>query len=322
VIAAVGGWSGSRYFSLLVSPYYRKRYARTILKFIKDNKLDGVDFDWEYPTETGIGCNNHSKHDSNHFLWFLQELRRLEGGKEITLSASVSLTPFKDAEGNPMSDVSPFADVLNHINLMIYDVWGGWSSTTGPNGPMNDSCAASQNQQGSAVSAIRSWEDSGFPRCKMTFGIPFYGRLFSVTPKNASDISGKLQPYALFDGAHPPAGDKWDSTASGVDECGNNNTIGSIIHPWSMIKDRWINPNGTPAAGIEYTYDCCSRTPTAYNSTSQQMLSYDDPHSYADKGKFIKNYGLLGFTIWEVLGDSNDTMVDAIHMGIGSNFFT
>ena len=185
---------------------------------------------------------------------------------------------------------------------MVYDIWGSWSATTGPNAALNDSCAVSQNQQGSAVLAVQNWEKAGFPRSKMVLGVPAYGRLFNVTSKNALDASGKLQPYALFDKANPPAGDKWDSTASGVDGCGNPNTVGSIMHPWSMVDDGWITSSGDPAPGIEYTYDCCSQTvrashpcwkkwaasliptlsqPTAYNSTTQEMLSYDDPTSFS-----------------------------------------
>jgi hypothetical protein len=71
---------------------------------------------WEYPTTIGSGCNNHSKHDSNHFLWFLEELHGLDGAQDLTLSASVGLQPFLNEDGEPMTDVSGFARVLHHIS--------------------------------------------------------------------------------------------------------------------------------------------------------------------------------------------------------------
>src|SRR6266850_274670 len=40
---------------------------------------------------------------------------------------------------------------------MNYDIWGSWSPTVGPNAPLDDSCAPSQ--QGSAKSAVKAWTD-------------------------------------------------------------------------------------------------------------------------------------------------------------------
>jgi chitinase len=143
---------------------------------------------------------------------------------------------------------------------MVYDIYGSWSSTTGPNAAVNDTCAAPQNQQGSAVSAIHAWENAGFPRDKMVLGVPAYGRLFNVTPANAFDAQGKLQPYAIFNKNNTPAGDHWDSTAGDKDDCGNPTVVGGINHPWSQIQEGWITPSGSPAAGISYAFDCCSQT--------------------------------------------------------------
>lgn len=42
------------------------------------------------------------------------------------------------------------------------------------------------------------------------------------------------------------------------------------------------------------------------------MVSYDDPQSFAAKGKFIVDHNLLGFYMWDVTGDSMDLLVDAI----------
>lgn len=36
------------------------------------------------------------------------------------------------------------------------------------------------------------------------------------------------------------------------------------------------------------------------------MVSYDDVQSFAAKGSFIKKEGLLGFSMWEAGGDSED----------------
>lgn len=42
------------------------------------------------------------------------------------------------------------------------------------------------------------------------------------------------------------------------------------------------------------------------------MVSYDDPQSFAAKGKFIAQNNLLGFAMWEITGDHNDRLIDSL----------
>jgi chitinase len=134
---------------------------------------------WEYVNKQGIGCNTLSSDDSANFLSFLQELRSDDTGANLILSAAVGLTPFNGPDGTPLADVSQFASVLDHIGLlsftvlvrrliyglaiMAYDIWGSWSNGVGPNAPLNDSCAPSDKQAGSAASAVSAWTEAGFP---------------------------------------------------------------------------------------------------------------------------------------------------------------
>ena len=70
---------------------------------------------WEYPNHQGIGCNTLSNSDSANFLSFLQELRQDPDFKQLKITAAVGLTPFAGNGGVPMTDVSGFAAVLDHI---------------------------------------------------------------------------------------------------------------------------------------------------------------------------------------------------------------
>jgi len=214
-----------------------------------------------------------------------------------------------------MSDVSGFAQVLDYIDVMNYDLWGSWSSTVGPNAPLDSSCATTQ--QGSAMSAVKAWTGAGFPASKIILGVPSYGRSFHVSPSNATDASGNIKLYAPFDKSQQPAGDLWDSTASGVDVCGNPNTVGGVFDFWGLINGGFLTKNGTAANGIYYTFDNCSETPFVYNATSQVMVSYDDARSFGAKGNYINNAHLAGFAMWEAGGDSNNILLDAISLGSG-----
>lgn len=70
---------------------------------------------WEYPDKQGIGCNIVSSNDSANFLLFLQLLRGQYSAQKIILSAAVAIQPFLGSDGTPMSNVSAFAEVLDHI---------------------------------------------------------------------------------------------------------------------------------------------------------------------------------------------------------------
>ncbi|KAL1960145.1 hypothetical protein VTO42DRAFT_8688 [Malbranchea cinnamomea] len=70
-ILSLGGWSFSTeldsfpIFRKGVTPENRKRFAQNVVNFIKKHKLDGVDFDWEYP-----GTSKMVRTTSGSCRWF------------------------------------------------------------------------------------------------------------------------------------------------------------------------------------------------------------------------------------------------------------
>lgn len=114
----------SRYFSAAAaSPQTRAALAGNILALYTQFGLDGIDLDWEYPAQDGAGGNLVSPNDGANFLAFLRVLRAtLPQGAVIT--AATQTVPFAGADGEPMQDVSAFAEVLDWVLLMNYDTWG------------------------------------------------------------------------------------------------------------------------------------------------------------------------------------------------------
>jgi chitinase len=60
--------------------------------------------------------------DSENFLAFLQELREQPEAKELYITAAVGINPWIGSDGKPLTDVSEFAKVLDHISVMNYDI--------------------------------------------------------------------------------------------------------------------------------------------------------------------------------------------------------
>ncbi|KII86999.1 glycoside hydrolase family 18 protein [Plicaturopsis crispa FD-325 SS-3] len=317
-LIAVGGWSGSRWFSSdLRSAENRTAFVNTIAEFTTKYRLDGVNFDWEYPGQQGIGCNTISNRDTVHFLSFLQELRRNPIGARLILTAAAGLSPFIGHDGAPITNVTGFSEVLDYITVMNYDVWGSWSATVGPDTPLNDTCAAAANQQGSAVYAVQAWTAAGMPAHQIVLGAAMYGHSFNVTPADAfvHNSTTTLKAYPKFNATGQPKGDAWDS-AAGVDECGVMEGVGGIFQFWGLIAGGFLARNGNVAKGIDYRWDDCSQTPYVYNKTSHVMVSFDNAKSFAAKGAYIKSAGLRGFALWEAGGDSDDILLDAIRKSI------
>lgn len=96
-----------------------------------------------------------NSNDTANYLAFFQELRNTTVGKNMILTAT-AVSPWLDDNGVPSANVSAFADVLDWVSIMDYDIWGpGYTPSVGPNSPLYDSCAAPANQKGSALKFVQ-----------------------------------------------------------------------------------------------------------------------------------------------------------------------
>lgn len=97
-VLAFGGWSFSTdadsfpIFRSAVTTANRKTFATNVAQFAKDNGLDGVDFDWEYPGAPDIpGIPPGDKGDGDRYLEFLQLLKTaMPTGKTVSIAAPAS----------------------------------------------------------------------------------------------------------------------------------------------------------------------------------------------------------------------------------------
>ena len=216
---------------------------------------------WEYPTSSGVGCNTKSNNDTANFLSFLQELRKDSFGSKLIISLAVTLKPFMGPDGlTPLTNVSAFTDVVDWLAIMNYDDWGDWSASVGPNSPLNDSCAATANQAGSALSAAKAWIAAGAPANQILLGVPAYGHSFAVNKTEAYyPGTTNLQPYPKFNSSVHQKGDAWDNNTL-LDVCGNLQPNSSTYTLWGAIAAGFLEQDGTNAKGMPYRFDNCSQT--------------------------------------------------------------
>jgi chitinase len=263
---SIGGWSGSRFFSSAVATAQsRTALVAAVVGFVNKYKLDGIDIDWEYPDKEGM-CNQFSPQDSANLLSFLAQLRKDPVGSRLTITAAVSITPFTGPSGDPMSDVSQFAKVLDYIAIMDYDVWGRWTrpALVGPNAPLDDACDNQHARQGSAASAVAAWTAAGFPARQIILAVAAYGHSFHVDPAAAyPNGDTTLAAYPPFDPAQQPKGDSRDALSpGGIGPCGTSEPSGysGVFSFAGLIEDGFLKDNGVNADGIGYRFDDCSQT--------------------------------------------------------------
>lgn len=225
-------------------------------------QLHSGSFSWEYPGLQGVGCNFVSSDDTSNFLAFLKELRATSAGKNLILSAAVYTKPFADATGQPSSNLSEFGPVLDHITIMNYDTKSTPSTGAAPNAPLDDSCAPSGSQTGSARSSVGAWITAGIPANQIVLGVPAYGHSYIIPPSVALSGQGSDTAVSLF----PPytanntrKGDRWDGDG-GLDVCGNLLGPGGTYTYWGLINEGFLNSDGTIPGDIKYRFDNCSQT--------------------------------------------------------------
>lgn len=125
-VVAFGGWAFSNepgtnhIIRNGVKPANRATFAANIVKFVNDNNLDGVDFDWEYPGATDIeGSDPGTPEDGPNYLRFLTTVKKSIGsGRTVSFAAPASYWYLKNFP------VKQMAEVVDYIVYMTYDLHG------------------------------------------------------------------------------------------------------------------------------------------------------------------------------------------------------
>ena len=164
VVLSIGGWGSGRFSEMAADPSFRKAFVADCKRVIDQYNLDGVDLDWEYPSQNAGGRISSSPDDIDNFTALMREIREMIGKDKLLTFASVSSAQYVDFKA-----VEPFVDF---VNIMSYDMdmppyhhnalYPSENTRPGP----GRSCAE----------AVESHISAGIPPHKLTLGIPFYGK--------------------------------------------------------------------------------------------------------------------------------------------------
>ena len=262
-----GGFS-----ALAKSPEMRKQFAQDCKAFVSSEGIDGIDIDWEYPGTSLAGIAS-DRSDKENYTLLLAELRKtLDAYREGML---VTTAVGGDVYFALQTDMKEASRYLDYVQLMTYDLQGGFQKVTGHHaalyhseGNLFDACVEK---------AVNGFANAGVPMEKLILGVPFYSR-------------------------------KWD----GVKGAGCRNglgmeaeTVGGYGGDYGELKESWIGKRGF----IRY-WDEQAKVPYLFDG--ETFISYEDCESLGVKIAYLKEKGMGGIMFWEYKCDPSGELLPFI----------
>lgn len=277
VLVSVGGWLGSGAFSdMALTSESRTRFIDSVMDFLAQHDLDGLDIDWEYPGQRGAG-NKFRAEDKQNYTLLLRELRRRFDAAQKKSGRHLYLTIAAGASNDFLehTDMRHVAQIVDTVNLMAYDYYEpGDEPITGHHAALFTN-PADPNKL-SADASVQAFEAAGVPAEKLILGVPFYGHAWSNVPD---------RDHGLY-------------------------------QPGKPGPNSWVNFNAIESnlLGRGYTryWDPVSQVPWLYNPETHAFVSYEDEQSIAAKCRYVLAHKLAGVMFWHLGADPTGKLLHAI----------
>jgi chitinase len=281
VLVSVGGWLWSTNFSdMALTAQSRAVFIQSVMDFLAQYKLDGLDIDWEYPGMPGAG-HPFRKEDKQNFTLLLKELRARFTAETAGTQKRLYLTFAAGAsdeflENTEMAKAQRYVDT---VNLMGYDYYESASDAkTGNHAPLFTDPA--DPKKVSEAASVAAFEKAGVPAGKIVLGVPFYGRTWGQVPDTN---------HGLFQPGKP---------------------VPNLGATYAAITQTMLNQ------GYIRYWDDKASVPYLYNPQQQIFVSYEDPESIAAKCRYVLAKELGGMMFWEYSNDPAGTLLHVMYSSL------
>ncbi|XP_045614101.2 acidic mammalian chitinase [Procambarus clarkii] len=266
-LLSVGGWNeGSTNFSKVAGdPALRKTFVDTSLALLKEHGFDGIDIDWEYPTQRG-----GVPEDKENFVTLLSEFREALHAENMTLTAALAGGKFVIDEAY---DIPGIAEQVDIANIMTYDFHGVWENFVHhASGLTAYSADTDSNTFLNADFAITYWIEGGMPSTKIAMGVPLYATCWTLDDPTQTDYYSPA--------SNPGQPGPWTESEGTL-------AINELCYSQTAEPDAWVIET---AAGMN--------EPHTYRDS--QWCSYENRTSAGIKANYAKNHNLAGVMVWSI----------------------
>ena len=259
VMLMIGGWGGhADGFSMMArNADKRAEFCHSVKELLEKHQLDGVDIDWEYPTQSADNETGCDPSDTRNFNIVLKQLRDSLGTGKIMSFASSSSAKYVDWPNA--------IKYLDYVNVMTYDMG---AAPKGHNSPLFRSSTFDQR---SCDESIELHLKAGVPLDRQVMGIPFYGKAEKNPTADSKIFDYSVKYYEIPD-----------------------------------ILEKGIYKGKALARPVTRRWEATSKVPYLVDNSGKNVLSYDDPESLTEKGKYVKEKKILGAMFWEYRYDTTD----------------
>lgn len=303
LLLSLGGWTWSVSFSACTRDAAKRRiFVESAVDVMIEHDLDGLDFDWEYPTgcfpeeggvvNCGLAGNTWDPNDWADYVSLLKEIRAEINARGLTpcldnasdqkckyITTAAGMSPVLNGSPQAKSSIKNWVDQQDFVNLMTYDFHGAWQNVSAHHTalhPLKD-LDSSVPDNFDIEQTFQVLVDLGLPVNKMTIGLAAYGRGWGDTTaadyKKQSACTGATCP--LKPGTWEPG-----------------------VYSWWDIKANYLG-NG------DWTrhWDDDAKAPYIASDSKKGLIVYDDPESIQIKVQWAKSKGFGGFMWWESSDD-------------------
>ncbi|EAT42323.1 AAEL006147-PA [Aedes aegypti] len=193
LMISMGGWNeGSvKYSKLAASQQRRQVFAENALNFIRRYGFDGLDLDWEYPTQRGGEPN-----DRENFVQLVRELSQKFKKNNLLLTSTIEAKQYVIDAAYDIENLTKYLDLLH---VKCYDYRGIWNQKIGFNAPLTG------DEVHNVEFTIEHLLALGAPPNKLVLGLPFHGRTFIADSIFYTRIGDPAEtsfsgPYTNIDG--------------------------------------------------------------------------------------------------------------------------
>ncbi len=278
VLLSVGGWTGSKTFSdVALTDSSRRLFASRLAVLVSTYNLDGVDIDWEYPGQAGAG-NIYRPADKYNYSLLLEAIRiALDRMSFLSRDGKPYLLTIAAAANREWLDhvfIEDIVQLVDFINLMTYDYHGDWESRTGHH--TNLYVSACERQGYSVDRSVKMFLGAGVPPRKLVIGGAFYGYWWKGVDEDNDGLCRESKG---------PRG--------GV--------------PYHTLVDSLMTLEGS-----RVLWDKKAHAPWLWNEKEKMFITFDDSRSLADKARYVRKNRLGGILLWELSGDRDGDLVNAV----------